>query len=81
MEWKSLCWYINLRSYSNTEWKLIIHFKDRNKDELYHLKEDPGEFHNLIYSKDEALQKKREELEMTIINKLKELNDPLLEKL
>lgn len=57
------------KSFMQDGYKLIILWRPEKKEELYHLDEDPGELHNLIYTKPEIAVRMRaamEEFEQTL---------------
>lgn len=68
----------NLRAYRTPEWKLVRDFLNSGKDELYHLKVDPAENHNLIESKDPEVTRVKEELNQKMIQVMKKIDDPAL---
>jgi uncharacterized sulfatase len=68
----------DMRGYRTPDWKLMIDFANEGRAELYDLKNDPAEHHNLIESSDPAAQAARQELEARILTRMKELNDPAL---
>jgi uncharacterized sulfatase len=66
-----------MRAYRTTDWKLVRDFKNPGRDELYHLAADPGELENLITSKDPAAEAARSRLEAAILERMREIGDPL----
>ncbi|MCR9229142.1 MAG: sulfatase-like hydrolase/transferase [Flavobacteriaceae bacterium] len=70
-----------MRSYRNANWKLVKDFLNEGRDELYNMKTDPEEEHNLINEGDEQLEKVKEMLTGKILGKMEEIGDPLLERL
>ncbi len=70
-----------MRSYQTPEWKLVKDFLDPSRDELYHLKKDPQESVNLIKSSSKQATGAIKKLTGKITNKMKEINDPLLEQI
>lgn len=70
--------YGKLRAYRANDWKLIVDFSDFQRHELYNLKEDKEEHINLFYSSDKNGIKKKEESEKLLLQRMKEINDPLL---
>ncbi|KAA2219898.1 sulfatase family protein [Maribacter flavus] len=70
----------DLRSYRTKEWKLVKDFNDPSRDELYHVSLDPEENINLINVQNEEEIYAIKELSGLILEKMKELNDSLLEK-
>jgi uncharacterized sulfatase len=67
----------HMRAYRTTDWKLVRDFKNPGRDELYHLATDPGELENLIPSKDPAAEAARSRLEAAILERMREIGDPL----
>lgn len=67
-----------LRSYRTPEWKLVRDFMDPSRDELYHIALDPEENINLIHDNREEVKKIVAVLHQKILDKMKEINDPLL---
>ncbi|GMU93096.1 MAG: arylsulfatase A family protein [Candidatus Hydrogenedentota bacterium] len=66
----------DLRMYRTPEWKLIRDFKRPNKDELYHLAEDPAENRNLIG--DPRYDTITEQLHARLLARMRETDDPVL---
>lgn len=66
-----------MRSYRTQEWKLIRDYLNPERDELYNLKNDPSERHNLI--KDDKTKKIAQTLDKKILQRMAEINDPLLD--
>ncbi len=52
----------DMRCVRTPEWKLVVDFHNRDRDELYDLKNDPDETTNLIASEDAAVVKVKAEL-------------------
>ena len=67
-----------MRMYRTPEWKLVRDFRNPERDELYNLQKDPEENFNLINSNSKVVELISEKLNKKIIEKMKELNDPLL---
>ncbi|MDO6437498.1 sulfatase-like hydrolase/transferase [Cyclobacterium sp. 1_MG-2023] len=67
-----------LRSYRTPEWKLVRDFMDPSRDELYHIALDPEENINLIHDNREEVKEIVAVLHQKILDKMKEINDPLL---
>lgn len=67
-----------LRSYRAPEWKLVRDFMDPGRDELYHIALDPEENINLIHDNREEVKEIVAVLHQRILDKMKEINDPLL---
>ena len=68
----------SMRMIRTKDWKLIRHYKVENKDELYDLKNDPGEKTNLINEKKHA--EIIRELQTRMDDRMKELKDDPLSK-
>lgn len=68
-----------MRCYRTPEWKLVRDFLNPDRDELYDLKRDPEESQNLIQSKDKKIKAIIEELDKKIIERMTQINDPLLQ--
>lgn len=68
----------HLRAWRTPEWKLVRDFLNPHRDELYNLKDDPGETTNLIRREDPATQKIIAQLHQKIIARMKQINDPAL---
>lgn len=71
----------HMRAYRTPEWKLMIDFLNEGREELYDLKNDPAETTNLSDSTDPAIRTIKEELRKKIIEKMREINDPVLDLL
>ena len=69
-----------LRSYRTPDWKLVRDFMDPSRDELYHIAIDPEENINLIHDNREEVREIVAVLHQKILDKMKEINDPLLEE-
>ncbi len=67
-----------MRSYRTPEWKLVRDFLNPERDELYDLRNDPGERNNLISSKNKEIITAIEQLDRKLLRKMEEINDPLL---
>lgn len=70
----------DLRTYRTSSWKLVRDFKHENKDELYDLVNDPAETRNLINSPDRRIQKKRQSLNVKLLEEMRRINDPALSR-
>lgn len=68
-----------MRMYRTPEWKLVRDFRNPERDELYNLKKDPEENFNLISIKSPVIKKVTEHLHNKIIQKMRELDDPILD--
>ncbi len=68
----------SMRMIRTKDWKLIRHYKVENKDELYDLKNDPGETINLINEKKHA--KVISKLQARMDSRMKALKDDPLSK-
>lgn len=70
--------HTHMRMIRTPEWKLIRDFNNEGRDELYHLAIDPDETRNLISDPSDQTQKMTAILDGQILEKMKELNDPVL---
>jgi uncharacterized sulfatase len=68
----------HMRMYRTPEWKLIRDFLNPGRDELYNLKDDPAEVHNLIDSTDPNVQSIRKQLNERILAKMRDASDAVL---
>ncbi|RLS56553.1 MAG: DUF4976 domain-containing protein [Planctomycetota bacterium] len=68
---------VDMRCWRTPEWKLVIDFRHRDRDELFDLKADPHETTNLIVSERADAQAARQALESRIIGQLRSIGDPL----
>jgi len=68
-----------MRCYRTPEWKLVRDFLNPERDELYHIALDPQENINLMGCQNEEIQTILAHLQNKMEEKMKELNDPLLE--
>ena len=68
----------DMRCWRTPEWKLMIDFANKGRGELYDLKNDPGELKDLYESQDPQHVEIRKELKSKILNRIKEINDPLI---
>lgn len=66
-----------LRMWRTPDWKLIRDFHNSGKDELYDLRHDPAEVHNLIHAGDARVRDVRNRLQSLIVREMERLNDPL----
>jgi uncharacterized sulfatase len=64
-----------MRMLRTTEWKLVRHYHANELDELYDLKNDPGETKNLY--KDEKARAVRDQLQKRLEEKMRAIHDPL----
>ncbi len=71
----------HMRVYRTADWKLVRDFKNPERDELYHLKADPGEHSNLLRSDDPEAGAALKQLDKAIGDKMREIRDPLLAEL
>ncbi len=67
-----------MRMLRTNEWKLVRHYHARELDELYDLKNDPGETKNLY--KDEKVRELRTQLQQRLEAQMRAIDDPLLRK-
>ncbi|MGH9633091.1 MAG: sulfatase family protein [Bryobacteraceae bacterium] len=65
----------DLRMFRTPEWKLVRDFRNKGKDELYHLAKDPAENHNLI--SEPSAQQIRSKLDSALLARMRSLKDPL----
>ncbi|GAB4140751.1 MAG: sulfatase-like hydrolase/transferase [Planctomycetaceae bacterium] len=68
----------DMRMIRTSRWKLIRDFKNRDRDELYDLQNDPQEATNLIESKETIHRRIRVLLNQRIETQMQKLNDPAL---
>lgn len=66
-----------MRCYRTQEWKLVKDFLDPQRDELYHLAEDPQEMNNLIDDGREEIEMVKELLTGKMLSKMREVGDSL----
>ncbi len=66
----------NMRMIRTPEWKLVRHYRAEGQDELYHLKDDPGEARNL-FGRPEQKQLQTD-LQGRLVEWMRSINDPLL---
>ncbi len=67
-----------MRSYRTPEWKLVRDFLNPERDELYHISSDPEENNNMIDDPGPEVQERIEALHHNIVEKMREIGDPLL---
>jgi arylsulfatase A-like enzyme len=65
----------DMRCYRTPEWKLIRDFKNRGRDELYDLKNDPKESHNLISDNSPEVQKMIKRLDAQLHTNMNRINN------
>jgi uncharacterized sulfatase len=68
----------SMRTYRTPEWKLTLDLSNFGRDELYDLRNDPQERHNLIESDSTEARRIMKELKQKILEKMVLLDDPLL---
>ena len=68
-----------MRAYRTPEWKLVRYFGAPDRDEMYHLQNDPGETKNL--AGDANAKSARAWLEQKIQDNMEAVNDPLLRQI
>ena len=68
----------HMRMYRTPQWKLVRDFLNPERDELFHLVDDPAESNNLIASEDAQVRKVISQLHQNIIEQMKANNDPVL---
>ncbi len=66
-----------MRAYRTPQWKLVRDFEEVDRDELYHLADDPHELHNLIGSDDPQVKAVIERLNVRLLERMKQIDDPL----
>lgn len=64
-----------MRMIRSGDWKLVRHYKANQLDELYHLKDDPGEAKNLY--ENASHREMREQLQKRLTEWMKSIDDPL----
>lgn len=69
----------HMRMYRTPEWKLLRDFNNDGRDELYNLRDDPGETTNLIGSTDPTAQAMIAKLHAKILERMEATGDPALE--
>jgi choline-sulfatase len=67
---------VAMRAVRTPDWKLMRDFRNAGRAELYDLKNDPGETHNLIGSSNAKHRRIARELDRKIGAKMIEVNDP-----
>lgn len=68
----------DMRCYRTPEWKLIRDFKNPERDELYHLKQDPAEAKNEIDNPE--YKKVVANLHKKLIQEMRKIKDPVLDQ-
>ncbi len=68
----------DMRAWRTADWKLVRDFANPGRDELYHLRRDPGETQNLIDSTDPEVLAVRQQLEKKLLARMHELGDAAL---
>jgi hypothetical protein len=58
------------------EWKLVRHYKSNQLDELYCLRDDPGELRNRF--SDAAAGETRQQLQRRLEDWMRSIDDPLI---
>ncbi|MBL8207150.1 MAG: sulfatase-like hydrolase/transferase [Blastocatellia bacterium] len=64
-----------MRMWRTNDWKLVRHYHANELNELYDLKNDPGETKNLY--KDEKLKSLRDQFQARLDTQMRAINDPL----
>ena len=72
---------VDMRCWRTPQWKLLIDYRHRDRDELYDLANDPRETTNLIGSDRREVQEMRESLARKIFGRMQQIHDPLLAEL
>lgn len=70
----------HMRMLRTTRWKLIRDYRNRDRDELYDLKDDPAEAKNLIESKEPIHRRIRILLNQRIESRMRKLGDRVLKE-
>ncbi|MCA9054937.1 MAG: DUF4976 domain-containing protein, partial [Planctomycetaceae bacterium] len=65
----------HMRAYRTADWKLIRDFKNEGRDELYNLRDDPAEAHNLIDSTDPGVKQAIAQLHAKILARMEAVGD------
>jgi arylsulfatase A-like enzyme len=68
-----------MRMIRTDEWKLVRHYFAAGTDELYHLRDDPGETHNLF--NDPAQARTQAGLQKKLLRWQRSIDDPILRRL
>lgn len=72
--------HTHMRMYRTSKWKLVRDFLNPERDELYNLEKDPQEQRNLIHAESVEITRVTAQLHKKIIEKMREINDPILKK-
>jgi choline-sulfatase len=64
-----------MRMIRTPEWKLIRHFEPGGQDELYHLRDDPGELHDLAKSTEPSHRTRRDDLQRQLDHSMARVGD------
>ena len=72
--------YKTLRCIQTREWKFVIDYNNLDRNELYHLSNDPKEQYNLIKSTDSIVIENKNKLEKQLFKKMKEIGDMSINK-
>lgn len=68
--------HTHMRAYRTTEWKLVWDLLNPERNELYHLRNDPMETTNLIDSSSTEIRQVIEQLKRKILDQMKTIDDP-----
>lgn len=68
----------HMRAYRSSRFKLIRDFLNRDRDEFYDLENDPGETTNLVHSQDPVVQRTIRDLDASLREAMREIDDPVL---
>jgi uncharacterized sulfatase len=87
-DWKDICYgeystihqsKTHMRMIRTSKWKLVRDFLNPERDELFDLKNDPAEAHNVIKSKKNTVTVKK--LHDMILERMREVKDPVLSRI
>ena len=67
-----------MRMYRTPEWKLVRDFLNPDRDELYHLTEDPAEATNLVRSNSSRIRGVIDDLHTKIVDRMQQNGDKIL---
>ena len=67
-----------MRMYRTPDWKLVRDLKNPTRDELFNLRDDPGESTNLIRSEQADIVAVRDRLQQRLSERMRQNGDPAL---